>query len=113
MEKIFVICIKKAIWTNVGAPSEHLEADDEMFDQRYDMEGNYQVTRGQVAPDGYVEIDPDDLERYEGYSEDGEDGLDDGAPLEEMRAWESGGRSSGKQWPIDIEWYRCMQLYAV
>ena len=46
-----------------------------MFDQRYDMEGNYQVTRGQDAPDGYVEIDPDDLEMYEGYSEDGEDEL--------------------------------------
>ena len=63
-----------------------------MFDQRYDMEGNYQVTRGQEgqdAPDGYVEIDPDDLEMYEGYSEDGEDELDDGAfPVgeEQMRA---------------------------
>lgn len=66
-----------------------MNADDEMFDQRYDMEGNYQVTRGQDAPDGYVEIDPDDLEMYEGYSEDGEDELDDGAfPVgeEQMRA---------------------------
>jgi len=80
---------KNSIWTNVGAAADHLEADDEMFDQRYDMEGNYQVTRGQDAPDGYVEIDPDDLEMYEGYSEDGEDELDDGAfPVgeEQMRA---------------------------
>lgn len=73
-----------------------LNANDEFFDERYEMaeDGNYQVTRDTRG--GYEEVDLEELENYQEYpdgediqySEDGEDELDDESFVgeEQMRA---------------------------
>ena len=73
-----------------------IEANDEFFDERYEMaeDGNYQVTRDTRG--GYEEVDLEELENYQEYpdgediqySEDGEDELDDESFVgeEQMRA---------------------------